>query len=151
FRVGEQYAGKRVKCPKCGGAIAVAKAASAGIAAPRPASVAPRSASPAAGVPAPRKPVTAPAPKQRRPKQPQSEDGGLDLDALASLEATGTVVQQDDLELAPAPGEMKKRATPRTAGSGSGSDNACPSCGNALANGAVLCIACGCDLRSGKK
>lgn len=123
----EELAGKAVKCPKCSQPI---KIPAAGTAAPtQPATAKPTAPNSPAKPTAPAKPSASDAPKPSKApaKAPAAPKPAAD-DPMGGL--------FDDIGLAPAPAKH---------------DIVCPKCGAGMKEGAILCIACGFNTKTGKQ
>lgn len=134
--------GKKVRCSKCNLKLRVPSKANATAEAlePIPGS---GSGGKASAKPAAKKPA------------PEDDFGGLDLDDLMPREPAAPPALPP-VPIAGSPGkksdsiEVRSRGTPGD-DAGGGSGGKCPSCGNKVKPGAVICINCGFNLQAGKK
>ena len=141
YRVKDELAGKTAKCSQCNGRIQIPAAAAQPNAAARPASPGSAPAKPAPPKPAAPQPARAAAPAAARPApaaKPKDElsswfDSELPAAPIAAATAPSKLVAG-----AKSPGGPTR-------------SNICPSCRVPLATGAVVCVACGYDVRKGEK
>jgi S1-C subfamily serine protease/thioredoxin-related protein/DNA-directed RNA polymerase subunit RPC12/RpoP len=82
YQVGEQFAGRKIKCPKCAAAIVVAAAGPQTPAAPKPLKTAARIE---ADEPPPLSPAVPPLPRQPAASQEPLVPGGLEIPGLANV------------------------------------------------------------------
>jgi hypothetical protein len=145
FKVKDEYAGKRGKCPQCGDVVTIPRPsapvvpASTRPAAPKPsAGSRPTTPKPAARPSGPKPAAARPAPPPKRSSQPE---GGFDLDSLGELEATWTVL----------PDESPTAAGPAAAppGKAAAKQKACPACGSIISAFARVCEHCGASVAAG--
>ena len=116
FKVKDEYAGKKGKCPDCGQVVVIPKAT--------------RPTAPGAAAAASAKPK--PAAPKRRP----ADTGGFDLDDLSELEHTGTVLPDEPVDAPAASPPTRAPAAPAR-------QKACPACGKIISSFARVCEHCG--------
>jgi len=143
---GDHLAGKRTKCPHCGAVLTIPAEATT-----RKTETAEEMAAAivASGPPNPKPAPNQPAPSEAVPQAPDTEYALSSAVWVAPAVAPAPAPPKEEYGLqAAAPRAV---VTPFTAAPAEPATNACPECGKALAENAVLCVGCGFDLRSGTK